>query len=70
MDYKYYINLDERGEFFADVRDENENTIFEIRGFDMFEDGFMKNKHDVDGLREYLIDNGFIGLMSIVRRAN
>ena len=27
---KYYINLDERGEFYADIRDESENTILEI----------------------------------------
>lgn len=28
--WKYYCNLDERGEYFADIRDEKENTILEI----------------------------------------
>ncbi len=50
----YYINLDERGEFYADVRDEQEKTIFEIHGFDIFEDGFMRHKRDIGGLLSYL----------------
>jgi hypothetical protein len=54
--YGYYINLDERGEFFADVRDEDLETIFEIHGFDLFEDGVMKEKTDMVGLREHLQD--------------
>lgn len=58
--YKYYINLDERGEFFADVRDENENNVFTISGFDIFEDGYMRHSKDVAGLREYLIELSII----------
>lgn len=54
--YGYYINLDERGEFFADVRDEDLETIFEIHGFDLLEDGVMKEKTDMVGLREHLLD--------------
>lgn len=54
--YGYYINLDERGKFFADVRDEDLETIFEIHGFDLFEDGVMKEKTDMVGLREHLLD--------------
>ena len=56
---EYFINLDERGEFNADVRRNNE-TIFEINGFDIFEDGFMKNKNDLAGLTEYLNGLGII----------
>lgn len=26
----YFINLDERGEFYADIRDENDNSLVEI----------------------------------------
>ena len=58
MQYEYFINLDERGEFFADVRDDSENTIFEIQGLDIYcllEDGFMSNSRDIDGLTEYLV---------------
>jgi hypothetical protein len=56
---KYFINLDERGEFYADVR-RDDKTIFEIKGFEIFEDGFMKNKLDLAGLTEYLNDLGLI----------
>ena len=56
--YRYFINLDERGEFYADVRDESNNTIFEIKGFDIFEDGWMRNKNDLMGLKNHLVDLG------------
>jgi len=56
--YLYFINLDERGEFYADVRDDSNNTIFEIKGFDIFEDGWMRNKNDLMGLRNHLVGLG------------
>lgn len=58
--YIYHINLDERGTFYADVRDSRGKTVFEIHDFDIFEHGFMKNKEDVDGLRKHLVDLGII----------
>lgn len=58
--FTYYINLDERGKFYADVRDCFEKTVFEIFNYDIFEDGFMRDKADIFGLREYLI---YIGVM-------
>ena len=54
MQYEYFINLDERGEFDADVRDPDGNTVFEIKGFEIFEDGFMEHKHDLEGLEDLL----------------
>ena len=51
--YEYYINLDERGEFEADVRDPNGKTVAEVRE-GIFEDGFMRNKNDISGLEDYL----------------
>lgn len=54
MKYFYYINLDERGEFKADVRNDKGETIFEIEGAEIFEDGFMKYKNDLAGLEVYL----------------
>jgi hypothetical protein len=51
--YQYYINLDERGEFSADVRDPNGKTVVEF-GEGIFEDGFMRNKNDISGLEDYL----------------
>lgn len=59
MAYEYYINLDERGEFYADVRDTHDDmTVFEFSGFWMFEDGFMSNKYDTNGLRDYMFELG------------
>ncbi len=59
----YHINLNERGSFRADVRDENEKTILEILGGDeiphdstsIFDDGWMRDYHDMRGLKEYLV---------------
>jgi hypothetical protein len=66
--YSYYINLDERGSFYADVRNQNGNTVFEIKAGNelkegessIFEDGFMKNKNDIEGLRNHLIELGIM----------
>ena len=60
MEYTYHINLDERGDFFADVRDSKDNTIYEIIGWSIFEDGFMVDRKDTAGLQEYLRDLGII----------
>lgn len=59
--YEYYIDLDERGSFLADVRDENGETVFEIRAgaelteeeTSIFEDGFMKHHNDIEGRRQF-----------------
>lgn len=66
--YGYYINLDERGEFYADVRDAEGKSVFEIfegsrLGEDessIFDDGFMRDKHDLPGLSEHLRNLGVI----------
>ncbi len=58
--FLYYVNLDERGEFYADVRDQEENTVFEIHGFDLFDDGFLRNKEDLAGLKSYLEQFGIM----------
>jgi hypothetical protein len=52
--YEYYINLDEKGEFYADVRNNEGFTIFEFKGYWMFEDGHMSDKDDTEGLLKYL----------------
>ena len=70
MIYTYYINLDERGEFFADVRDHAENTVYEIHGFDVFEDGFMTDKTDMNGLRDYIADLGILNRSDNILPAN
>jgi len=61
MTYTYHINLDERGRFFADLRDIDGYTVYEIHAGDLdegetsiFEDGFMRDTKDTEGLRSYL----------------
>lgn len=64
---EYFINLNERGSFYADVRRDGK-TIYEIWAGNelkedetsIFEDGFMKNPRDLSGLTEYLNDLGLI----------
>ena len=59
--YEYFINLDERGEFFADVRTPEGTTVFEIKGFEIFQDGCMNHAEDLCNLADYLRD---LGIMS------
>lgn len=68
MHYSYFINLDERGGFNADVRDEAGQTVFEVKAGDelpngetsVFEDGYMKGPFDLAGLGVYLSDVGIM----------
>jgi len=68
--FKYYINLDERGEFYADVRDPDEKTVFEIKGFQIFEDGFMDNKDDIEGLEAYMVELGIMDEDNTLEKGN
>lgn len=56
--YGYYVNLDERGSFYADLRDASGETVFEIRAdgeeIDLVDAGYMRHKIDIDGLAEHL----------------
>lgn len=65
--FAYYIDLDERGTFRADVRDQKGKTVFEIEApspdedmSTIFEDGYMRDKYDLDGLTTYLRELGVI----------
>ena len=63
--FGYYVNQDERGTFYADVRDAEGETLFEISSdedgrIDLIEDGFMKHKEDIGGLQEHLASLGII----------
>ena len=68
VEFEYYINLNERGSFFADVRNSSGKTVFTIKAGNeleegessIFEDGFMKNIHDTDGLKEHLVQLGIM----------
>ena len=62
--FEYFINLDERGSFNADVRTETGKTVYEIANVeeltDVIETGYMKNSKDLKGLKEYLV---LLGIM-------
>lgn len=76
MTYEYYINLEERGEFYADIRNSLGDTVY-----DLFQDeetgviqpvydGFMKHTKDLVGLRKYLIYRGIIKIEDEVIKGN
>lgn len=66
--YKYYIDLNERGSFIADVRNPHGETVCTIKAGDelesdessIFEDGFMEHEWDLKGLKEYLTQLGIM----------
>lgn len=63
--YGFYVNLDERGEYKADVRNALGATVFEYSTNDegrieLVDDGFLKHARDLDGLAEYLCENGIL----------
>lgn len=68
IDYIYYINLDERGQFYADVRNpDTDESIYEIKiGYgedednNPIEDGYMRHTEDIIGLEKYLKEMGII----------
>lgn len=66
MVYTYNINLAERGEFYADVRNAKEQTVFEIRTDEETGEipeidlGFMRDTNDIGGLKEYLQSIGIL----------
>jgi len=74
----YYINLDERGSFYADVRNPSGKTIFEIKAgnelkegeISIFEDGFMKDKNDIAGLKDYLVTLGIMNKNQVLMKGN
>lgn len=64
MYYKYYVNMDERGDFSADVRNDKGETVFEIADVDhlweLIDAGYMAGKRDLEGLSEYLYGTGVL----------
>jgi len=79
-EFAYHINLDERGTFYADVRDERNQTVYEIKIDDadpdwdswnasIFADGFMRDKRDLDGLKDHLVELGIIDEDDVLKSA-
>lgn len=62
--FGYFVNLDERGLFNADVRDHAEMSVFTIVSMDqlneMIDDGFLRHTTDTDGLFDYLVSRDIL----------
>ena len=63
--YGYYVNCDERGEFRADVRAQDDTTLYEVMSDEdgeivEIEGGFMSDPYDVSGLYDMLRQNGVL----------
>jgi EAL domain-containing protein (putative c-di-GMP-specific phosphodiesterase class I) len=69
----YYVNLDERGEFNADVRNLLERSVFEITTIgihELIEDGFLKHKDDLIGLLTHLKSLEIVPKNAVLKRGN
>lgn len=53
--YIFYVNNEGKDTFQADVRDQDGKIIFEVTAKDLNNDGMMKTKDDIQGLRNLLI---------------
>lgn len=67
LNYGYYVNLDERGSFNADVRNFDGQTIIEVMSDDdgdgevwLVESGYMSDTKDIAGLTAYGIQRGLL----------
>lgn len=68
---KYYVNLDERGEYYADIRDENENTILEIdTEYAQFLSDENVKLHNLTSVWNYFRSIGMIPCNSILTKGN
>ena len=71
--YEYYINMDERGEFNSDVRDELGRTVWECESIE-FANGLWEcervNVRDVRSLEQYLQHIGVIDGCATLEKGN
>jgi len=74
MDYKYVVDLDERGTFQAHVEDVDGKTVYEIDsdednldgGIRLAEDGWMSHNRDINGLTNFLQHIGVFGSIDTI----
>lgn len=83
-EYKYMIDLNERGSFRAHVEDPDGNSVFTFSNEEkdeetgqisegplwLVEDGFMKNISDLAGLKEYCVEHDFMPEKSKLVKGN
>lgn len=68
---EYYINLDERGEFYADIRTQSGESIIEIdTDYAQFLSDEGVKLHNATSLREYFRLLGDLTLSDVLVKAN
>lgn len=74
MKFEYFINLNERGYFNADVRNESGKTIWQIESIkeaqELLEDGFITDFEDIAQIEDHLKNNHFIDFDDFVVSGN
>ena len=71
-DYYYVIDQDDDDLFLAELRKDHQygDSIYDIEGMHLVEDGYMKHKFDVKGLHTLLALHGVINLEDQVHLIN
>jgi hypothetical protein len=67
--FSYHPKLDGQGSFSACVKNEDDQTVFEIKNDDIFQGGFMRGHCDLAGLKTYLTDLGILPSGGVIRMA-
>jgi sulfur relay (sulfurtransferase) DsrC/TusE family protein len=69
--FEYYINLDERGEFYADIRDKSEKSVVEIdTDYAHFLSDERVNLKNVTQIRDYFRSIGLLPNDAILVKGN
>jgi hypothetical protein len=70
MMLEYYVNLDERGSFYADLRRADDGvSIWEVREdylAELIQDGYVRHGRDLDGLVDYWVETNIIKSNDVV----
>lgn len=75
LTFGFYINLNERGSFYGDLRNMDGTTVLEIKSnddgeIDLIEDGYLKHNQDLAGIAEYAVTVGLIPAGASVLSSN
>lgn len=69
--FTYHIVTNNENDFYADVRDPNGNTKFELNDMgevnSLISDGIMKSKEDIEGLAKYLKSKHILGNQDLLQ---
>ena len=60
--FHYVVELDEEDQFSANIRKESvfSEPLFEVEGTSLVDEGFMKHRFDMKGLKKLLVNYGIM----------